>query len=411
MTKKGVIIGINKYHDDRFRELKGAEADAEEIHARLVQNGGFDIPTEDRLIGPDATARGIRERISDLLWRTDKADIALVYFSGHGVADEYGNGYLAPWDMQYDRPFVNGIRLQELKDLMKSAVNKDSVVFIFDSCYSGIAADGKAGGAEAPALDDMFAIEENLEGKGRIVLASSGPDEKSRERADCIHQMAAGEPHTHGYFTYQLLEGLDGRAATSADQEVSLKALHEYVERELRKETRKQTLTFAGYGIQNSDQIFLSTASKHALIKDQLTAVEAALEEGSSEQHWYAIYQLKKIVSDAPNLGEARALAQRVDERLDDERQTATSGLGGLRISLLGYPRTLARLDRLVLHGHFEQLCGETERTLGLLHVLWKLSLAGGNEEDFVSMVSANETRLNKKQRSVPEPGQRTGNK
>src|SRR6266481_7567039 len=105
-VRRAVVIGVNKYEDDTIPELKGAENDASELHQRLsdLESGGFEIRKEHFLVGPKATCDAIRKAISDLLWKTDSSTLSLFYFSGHGFHDDYGNGYIAPWDMRRDEP-------------------------------------------------------------------------------------------------------------------------------------------------------------------------------------------------------------------------------------------------------------------------------------------------------------------
>src|SRR5215213_9080681 len=122
-TRRAVIIGVNKYEDEAISELKGAENDASEIYEKLFdkESGGFEISNEHYLIGNRAISDAMRQAISDLLWKTDKTDLSLLYFSGHGFHDDYGNGYIAPWNIRRDEPLVRGIRMQELTELILAA--------------------------------------------------------------------------------------------------------------------------------------------------------------------------------------------------------------------------------------------------------------------------------------------------
>ena len=149
MKRRAVVIGVDEYRDPRIHDLEGSRNDATELAALLARTGDFDV---EELLGVNATGEAIRTAVSDLLWRTDEADLALLYFSGHAYDDTYGNGFLAPHDMDYERPWVHGIRMQELNDLMLRAVNKDVVLLVLDACKSGIAASGQKGAEPALPL-------------------------------------------------------------------------------------------------------------------------------------------------------------------------------------------------------------------------------------------------------------------
>lgn len=224
--RQAVIVGINKYKNyPTIPELTGAENDAEDIYDRLSKPdiGNFEIPDDHCLIGEDATCERIRKAISDIFWKTDTHDIALFYFSGHGFEDGYGNGYIAPYDMVKDEPFVYGINLQELKHVFSKSTNKVNII-ILDSCYSGILTKGEV------SMPDNFL--EDL-GEGRFILTSSAGDQVSRE-ISLKHEIEQEphELHSHGAFTFYLIEGMNSKAADEHGR-VFLNKLYNYSEEQL----------------------------------------------------------------------------------------------------------------------------------------------------------------------------------
>lgn len=241
--RRAVVIGINAYHDDAVRpSLSGAENDAREVFARLKKFGDFNIEREKHLlIGEQATSEKIRRAISNLFWKKDPCDISVLYFSGHGFLDDYGNGYIAPWDHIYDDPFVCGIRMQELREYFLADNNKAEALLILDCCHSGVTAEIKKGApAEMPGrfYDSLTGNQPKPLGTGKFILASSGASEKSREmkRAHKIRILDKKleeldfddlEEHDHGVMTYFLLEGMNGEAADG--DEVRIGNLYDYV--------------------------------------------------------------------------------------------------------------------------------------------------------------------------------------
>jgi hypothetical protein len=123
-------------------------SDAREICECLKNNGDFEIPTDQLLVGPHATRRKILKAISRIFRNEDfKCDLVTFYFGGHGIvsknkADNKNEGYIAPYDMDPDDPYVNSINLEELKTVISTSQNGASVTMFLDSCFAGIAAQG-----------------------------------------------------------------------------------------------------------------------------------------------------------------------------------------------------------------------------------------------------------------------------
>jgi hypothetical protein len=146
--KRGaIVVGINTYMDKRIPALKGSENNANEIYERLGKPdvGNFEIQDGHFLMGHEATSEKIRKAISDTFFRDNSYDLILFYFSGHGFVDASQNGYIAPYDMISDEPFVYGINLNELRSIISSYASKSQKAFaviILDCVYSGIVTTG-----------------------------------------------------------------------------------------------------------------------------------------------------------------------------------------------------------------------------------------------------------------------------
>ena len=212
MSRHAVVVGINKYTDGKLNELHGAENDAREVMERL-RDDDYEV---EPFLGEAATSFDVRQAMSRLFYRMDSQDLALFYFSGHGFVDSFGDGYIAPVDVECAAPWVRGISMQSIKSLLLKAKNKKAAVVMLDCCYSGKATEGDKAADEDADLSLQFRdAAEVFKGSGKVIIASSGKDQKSRERPDFRHT-ATGECHYHGLFTYQLLEGLDLGATSDA---------------------------------------------------------------------------------------------------------------------------------------------------------------------------------------------------
>jgi uncharacterized caspase-like protein len=258
-NRKAIIIGINEYESDpEIPQLEGAKNDAVEIRNRLIQYGNFDISYDHYLVGPDATRRNILRAVGEIFQKDKdiKYDLVTFYFSGHGISDETNNeAYLAPYDMDPDYPFVSGINMAELKKAIYNTKNIASTIIILDCCYAGIVTKDTAKTAKMAPLEqekkkNLFSINvENMiesptnQGQGKIVLASSEATAVSREKNNCIH----GEndsPHSHGAFSYHLIEGLDGKAADPDTGIISIDSLRKYIDSQMTIERKQKQMYY-----------------------------------------------------------------------------------------------------------------------------------------------------------------------
>lgn len=231
-TRRAVIVGINEYKDkDNIPTLLGAENDARELYERLGNPdiGNFQITNDHFLLGKKATGERIRKAISDVFWKTDDpCDLALFYFSGHGLTYGGDESYIAPHDFSKNEPFVCGASIPEFKRVF-SRSTVSSVIVILDCCYSGVATQGEK--AIADYKSKYESTLEALSGEGRIIFASSSPNQTSREFLKA--HVGEAQAHHHGAFSFHLIQGLDGNASNDADDAngiISLRMLENYLE-------------------------------------------------------------------------------------------------------------------------------------------------------------------------------------
>src|SRR5688572_30519497 len=96
--KYALIIGNDKYTDQKLAKLKTPAADSQAL-ARVLkdQNIGF---FDEVLPLINKTEFHISRAISTFLANKKPEDLVLVYFSGHGVLDDRGRLFLALRDTQ-----------------------------------------------------------------------------------------------------------------------------------------------------------------------------------------------------------------------------------------------------------------------------------------------------------------------
>jgi Caspase domain len=146
--KRALLIGINKYkYPDRVSPLAGAVNDVEDMKALLT--GKFEFAPENILLLKDeqATHAGIIAAIkNDLIAKTQKDDIVVFHFSGHGsqmkdVTNKRISGLdetIVPYDSRDPAGKVFDISGAELHGLLlQLAAKTKNITFILDSCHSG----------------------------------------------------------------------------------------------------------------------------------------------------------------------------------------------------------------------------------------------------------------------------------
>jgi hypothetical protein len=261
-NRRAIIIGINKYESDsEIPTLAGAENDAREICERFRTNG-FEIPDNHLLVGPDATRSKVLKAFRDIFNRKDvNNDLVTFYFSGHGMVDENNEGYIAPYDMDPEDPYVNGINMEDLKNYISKTKNKASIIMLLDCCYAGIAVkDGTTKSGTTTILADQNSknvYQTTLQNivkpsdqantlstdRGKVILASSEATVASREKNNCIHP-GKNDPHTHGAFSFHLIEGLDGEAADPDTGIITIDGLRRHIENQMMAEEKQRPIYY-----------------------------------------------------------------------------------------------------------------------------------------------------------------------
>jgi len=195
----------------------------------------------DLLLNSRATAVAIRRSLTSLARAVDKSDTALFYFSGHGSTEKVRSRssepqnipLLLPYDTVQDDLMATAVPMEEMKHFLGMMTCKN-VIFFFDSCYSGTAADTRCF-----TLPGMKANEGGVEmmpqiaGEGTVVLAACGEYEPA-------YEYPAGG---HGIFTGCVLDALSGLASPGSET-ITVGSLYDYVSKQVPLKT--ETL-FNGY--------------------------------------------------------------------------------------------------------------------------------------------------------------------
>jgi WD40 repeat protein len=223
-------IGASSY-PGRWK-LKYADSDAAQVAAVFEHNGRpvFDRVEIRSLLNQQATKAGILEGLqwlkARLALRRNPEDVAVVFFSGHGWADETGRFFLLPIDgpgggAGQAGPAQETIRqscvsAEAIKQFCQEALPCRLAIFL-DACRSGAA--DVAGLAKVAAARDDLGRQLARSDCGVVLIASSKGNQDSRED-DALRA---------GFFTKALVDGLRGKACFVDQDLVFMPHIYLYV--------------------------------------------------------------------------------------------------------------------------------------------------------------------------------------
>lgn len=423
--RRAVIVGTN-YKDAKggIPPLKGAEDDAREIYQRLSDPniGSFDIPKNHCLIGVDAKSEDIRRAVSDVFYDTAAScDLALFYFSGHGFNDKwYSDLYIAPYDMDKKQPFVKGIKKSELCQVISKAVSSNLVkcaLVVLDCCYSGL--DTNFGDRGPEKTFDSHIKEFSSEAEGLLVIGSSGEEETAKE-TEFTHK--DGTKHTHGAFSYWLINGLD--CLTGSNGMIHFKELWDHVEEESQsEETKKKNITqkptisdikrLSGFG---SIEIAISVTHWYEKLQPQLDKAAACKDSGEPFLYIDAASIVHEILGISPKQPRALEVQGYIIKGLEDCRTAVRSWLVNNRGVIKGWlspqeiPRILPKLEKLAVEfPDFDKVAKSSMEDKDMLGNTCDFALGKMDEEMYKLFLKEHAAKLSStagegpKERQVPE--------
>ncbi len=251
-TTYALVIGLSQYKE--ITPLQFADRDAvafaEFLKTQRVPDNNIKL-----ILNENATRLNVLDGMYNLTSQLKPNDRFYFYFGGHGDLEAQissDNSLLLLYN-SFKKNYFQGsefIQLFELKDWLGDLAKKQiEVVFIADACHSG----GLIGGKEGISKTQT-ALNENWAGITKILSCKS--DEFSLEGK----QWGGGR----GLFSYQLVNGLIGRADANGDKKIALGELDNYLKTNVAKQANPNVQTPVVIG--NSQQV-LSFANTEGLEK------------------------------------------------------------------------------------------------------------------------------------------------
>ncbi|HFJ9403498.1 caspase family protein [Bacillus sp. (in: firmicutes)] len=198
--RKALIIGLNDYPS---APLHGCVNDAHSV-ASILRSHSDGSPNFDvKLVTDTCSKSDLKKSIRNLF--EGENDIALLYFSGHGIVTSTG-GYIATTDYEEDN---EGVSMDDILLYANGSKAKNKVIML-DCCHSGAFG--------SPAISNKDGLASICE--GLTVLTASRKDE------------AALEVGGSGLFTSLLVEALHGGGADLIG-DITPGSVYSYIDRTL----------------------------------------------------------------------------------------------------------------------------------------------------------------------------------
>jgi peptidoglycan/xylan/chitin deacetylase (PgdA/CDA1 family)/tetratricopeptide (TPR) repeat protein len=302
------VIGIDDYQT--WPKLSYAANDAQAVRDLLLKKYNFKPDHTFLLLDKDATRQNILSLLGDKLGNPDlvkREDRVFVFFAGHGATRHLASGrdlgYIIPVDSDLSNYEGQAISMTNFQDIAE-AIPAKHVLFVMDSCYSGLALT-RGGGATLGLANYLLEISRRT---ARQMFTAGGMDQ----------QVADNGPNGHSVFTWTLLQALDGRADLNNDGVITATELATYVTPavsalshqtpafgnlpgseggdfifELKHDTEflnEASAQLGDEGIRVNAQLeklrdeIRQEAAQNAELKKQLAAAEAQLHQGTSGQ-------------------------------------------------------------------------------------------------------------------------------
>lgn len=213
-----ICVGIDDYNDENIVDLKNAANDAISIGKIFSENGQFNkVITlvddykhfENKML---PTKLNIEKQLDYILNFSSPEDLIIFTFSGHGISDDQGNGYLITQDTDINNKFETSLKVQDIVKKFDDFKIKKTLL-ILDACREEI--------SQTKGIGSKGLLAEKFKGS---------------EVAATFYSTKAGwfsyedTESNYGVFTRFLIDGLAGNADLNKDQVVSFSEIETYVQ-------------------------------------------------------------------------------------------------------------------------------------------------------------------------------------
>ena len=299
-----VIIGIDDYRS--WPKLNYAVNDAKGIRELLIRKYKFKPECIITLLNEEATREKILSALGDTMGNSQKVkrdDRVFVFFAGHGITRKLSSGrdlgYIVPVEADVENYQGRSISMTNFQDISEAIFAKH-VLFIMDSCYSGLAL--MRGSGHLRTENYLREISRRI---SRQMLTAGGANE----------QVADNGPNGHSVFTWTLLQGLEGRADLNGDGFITASELAAYVGPSV-SALSKQTPAFGNLPGSEGGEFIFEPKQENEFLSELSTQLDGEAIEINNQ-----LEQIRKQIAEKSlrnkTLRQKLAYAQSVNKHLD----------------------------------------------------------------------------------------------
>jgi formylglycine-generating enzyme required for sulfatase activity len=263
-----LIIGVDQYADASISPLEGASNDANALADALIRYAGFPddqviLLASDQPPQRQPTREEILLRLSNMRGAVPKDGLLLVAFAGHGI-ERNGQAYLLPSSARIygDVELLQdtSISVTRMKDAIR-AVGVRQVVLLLDACRNDPAS-GRSDSINPLTGSYTRGFDFNERNSAVTAFATIYATEVGQRAYEYKEKR-------QGYFTWALVEGLQG-AAANKHGEVTLSQLIRHVQESVPKRvlldlgrsvTQKPFAVVEGY---RADELVIAVSDRRA---------------------------------------------------------------------------------------------------------------------------------------------------
>lgn len=303
MTERrfALIIANNEYRDPGLKKLVAPAQDAKEL-AEVLKDpaiGGFEVKSI-----VNQTSYDVSKEIESFFTSDhDRNDLLLLYFSCHGIKDDYGRLYFATVNTFRNTILSTSVPADFVNQVMERSHSRKQVL-VLDCCYSGAFARGMRTKA-----DKQIHTNEKFGGRGRVVMTASDSTQYSFE-GDNVE----GE-NINSVFTNALVQGLStGAADLDRNGHIDYVELYDYVYKTVKDKTPQQSPRKWEFDLEGEKIIIAQNPkliSKDVMVPernappDYTAMISEALEHYANEDYTSALTYLDKALMINPKSAKA----------------------------------------------------------------------------------------------------------
>lgn len=199
--RKALLIGINNYPGEL--RLSGCIEDIHCLKSAIERHGNGEKNFGVKMLEDVKTSDEVLQNIIELFH--DDAEVALLYFSGHGYVNTTGAEIVTPYELKHSGMYYKGVQMKDIMEVVHNSKAKNKII-ILDCCHSG------------------------QMGKFNITETGSVLDEGVSILTACREDESACEAGGHGLFTELLCSALQGGAA-DFNGNITMGSIYAYIDR------------------------------------------------------------------------------------------------------------------------------------------------------------------------------------